>query len=209
VKAWADLSSGRFLVDVRAVRSRLYACTRQGAAGVAHFLEWFDPAARYDSQRDATSVSPTTSWTGFQHLAGQTADLWADGYWRGAVTIDASGGLTTAKPFSSLSVGLPIDVVVKPMPPEMEQGTLLGVPTRPMRATIMYLNSAGLRVGGQRIPDRPFDDATNTPPQVKAGVQQVYLRGWRKDGSTAVSITRDGPFPFEVLSLAVEYAVGG
>jgi hypothetical protein len=113
VKAWADLSSGRFLVDVRAVRSRLYACTRDGAAGVAHFLEWFDPAARYDSQRDATSVTPTASWSGFQHLAGKVADLWADGYWRGAATIDAGGGLTTAKPYSAVSVGLPIDVVVQ------------------------------------------------------------------------------------------------
>jgi hypothetical protein len=208
VKAWADLSSGRFLVDVRAVRSRLYACTKDGAAGVAHFLEWLDPAARYDAQRDATSVSPTTAWTGFQHLAGKTADLWADGYWRGAVTVGAGGGVTTTKPYSAVSVGLPIDVAVRPMPPEMEQGTLLGVPVRPVRAHCMFLNSAALRVDGQKIFDRPFDAATTTPPQATAGVRRVYLRGWTKDGSNAPTITRDGPFPFELLSFAVDYAVG-
>lgn len=208
VKAWADLSSARFVVDVRAVRSRLYACTKQGAAGAAHYLEWLDPAARYDSQRDATSVTPTTAWTGFGHLAGLSADLWADGYWRGTVTVDAGGALITDRAYSAVSVGLPIDVKVRPMPPETEQGTLIGRSTRPMVATIMYLASAGLRVGGQKVPDRPFDDVTNTPPQATSTVQRIYLRGWRKDGTSAPAITRDGPFPFEVLSFAVDYAVG-
>lgn len=209
VKAWADLSSGRFLVDVRAVRSRLYACTRDGAGGTAHFLEWFDPAARYDAQMDAASVTRATAWTGFGHLAGKVADLWADGYWRGALTVAADGSFTVPSPgHLSVSVGLPIDVRVRPMPPEMEQGTLLGMPVRPIRAHCMFLNSAALRVDGQKIFDRPFDGATHTPPQATAGVRRVYLRGWKKDGGNAPTITRDGPFPFELLSFAVDYAIG-
>jgi hypothetical protein len=207
VRAWCQFTSARKLLDVRSVGNRVFVATGNGTDKV--WLEWLDRAAIFDSQKDATADPATTSWSGFDHLAGQEAELWADGYWRLPVTVASDGTFTTDEAYSVVSVGLAFTPTIRPMPPEEPGSGLLGRPVRAIRAEVQFLDSAGLRVNGQVITDRPFNDVDITPPQVQSGTRRVTLLGWSREGRVAPEITRDGPFPMQILALAVEYAVGG
>lgn len=210
VMAWADLISDRKLVDCKALSNRCYVVTNDG--GDRHWLEWLDPQARFDSQTDGFTFTPgvlATNWSGYQNLAGRQVSVWADGYWRESLTVGPDGSFVTARGYLALSIGLPFQPLLRPMPPEPEGGgALLGLPVRPIRCHIRYLASAGIRINGQIIRDRPVDQITDTPPEQTTEDRRVYLRGWRKDGRAAIEVTREGPFRLEVLQLRTEYGVG-
>ncbi len=94
------------------------------------------------------------------------------------------------------------------MPVDSEQGSMLGLRVRPVTAYLRFIASAGLRVNGQIIYDRPFADAINTPPQPSSDVRRVRLQGWSSGNICPVEITRDGPFPVLLQALAIDYRVG-
>ena len=205
VAAWAEIASQRTILDWAAVGDRIYVAASDG---VRAFLEAFDGSALLDSQMDATLDEPGTEFTGFAHLAGRTVEVIADGYWRGSAQISDAGVLTLAEAATSVSVGLEIDWLVQPMPPDSEQQSMLGRMVRPFRAEVRFHTSAALRVNGQPIYDRPFEDATSTAPQSTSDVKRVMLTGWSKGASAPVAITRVGPFAVEILGMAIDYRVG-
>lgn len=101
------------------------------------------------------------------------------------------------------------DWLIQPMPPQSQGQDLLGRMVRPFRAEVRFDTSAGLRVNGQPIYDRAFDAATETPPTRYSGVRRVHLTGWSNGEAAPIQITRDGPFPVEILSFAIDYRLGG
>lgn len=206
VTAWTQWTSARELHDVRSVLSKVYVATTDGEG--AFWLERLSESAIFDSQVDDTAETATASWGPYAHLAGMTVDVFADGYWRGAFTADGSGNLTLDGDYSAINVGLPIDIQVRPMPPELESDSLLGMAIRPFKAELSYLGSSGLRVNGYVIPDRPFDNVTETAPIATTNVSRVRLGGWQKGKTQAPVITREGPSPFEIVAFAVDYRIG-
>jgi hypothetical protein len=207
VAAWAEIVSSREILDWAAVGDRVYVATSDGEVA---YLEYLDLAAVFDSQMDVTNDEPGNEFLGFFHLAGQTVDVIADGYWRGAATIGAEGELELARAATAVKVGLPIDWLVQPMPPQSENQSLLGRMIRPFNAEIQFHTSCGLRINGRVIHDRPFANAITTPPQATSETKSVTLTGWSKNGSVSpIQITRDGPGPVEILSFAIDYRLGG
>jgi hypothetical protein len=214
VRAWTDLSSQMQLLDCVTVGGTVYMATLNETDGKTS-LGYLDPAAIFDGQVDKTAVDGDADvyWTGFFHLANRKVGLWAAKldepfYWRGTIKVDADGAIVTP-PYYKIKVGLEVDVLLWPMPPELESDSILGMAIRPVRAHILYKSGAAIRLNGQVIPDRPFNDVPNTAPRVETKIGRVHLAGWSRDGRGAVRVTREGPHPFEVLELAVDYGVGG
>jgi hypothetical protein len=206
VTAWTQWTSERTLHDVRSVLSKVYIATTDGAG--AFWLERLSESAIFDAQVDDTTGTATDTWGPYAHLAGLTVDVFADGYWRGDFTADGSGNLTLDGDYLAINAGLAIEVAVRPMPPEVEQDSLLGMAIRPFKCELSYLGSSGLRVNGYVIPDRPFDAVTETAPTVSTNVSRVRLGGWQRGKTQAPVITREGPSPFEIVAFAVDYRIG-
>ena len=66
----------------------------QLAAGIAAWLEFFDPTALFDSQMDVTLDEPGVTFAGFAHLAGRMVSVIADGYWLDSLAVGDDGVLT-------------------------------------------------------------------------------------------------------------------
>ncbi|MDF7275860.1 hypothetical protein NLR40_24795, partial [Escherichia coli] len=113
------------------------------------------------------------------------------------------------QPALNVTVGLLYDWRVRPMPPELEQGSLLGRKIRPVRAEVRFQNSASLRINGQIVHDRSLIEAFAGPPIPRTGVKRVQLSGWSNGESCPVVIEREGPYFAEIIALAVDYRVGG
>lgn len=206
VTAWTPWQFARPARDICSVLSRVYVATEDSAG--TQWLEEVDSSAIFDGQFDATSISGTSEWGPFSSLTGVSVSVFADGFWRGGFTVDDAGMLSLDDDYFAINVGLPFEVRLRPMPPESEDQSLLGMPIRPYKVELSYRGSAALRVNGRVVPDRSFDNVIETAPEVATNVRRVRLRGWKTGKTQAPVITRDGPFPFEVLAMAVDYRIG-
>ena len=209
VTAWFEIAATRQIIDCCAVGERCFVLTRDATHA---WLEFFLPIAIFDHQTSVTQAASATV-PGLGDYASQAVQVFADGYWLGEFTVSAGGVLTLPVPVAQVAVGYDIPISLKPMPVESENASLLGRKVRPYRAEIRHLASAGLRVvaGGRStaILDRPFDNLQSTPPLPQAAVSPVALEGYSNGVDCPVEITRDGPFPVEILSLAIDYRLGG
>lgn len=206
VTAWTPWQMARPVLDATSVLSRVYVAVEDSSG--TQWLEELDTSARFDAQHGATSISGTSSWGPFASLAGETVNVYADGFWRGEFAVDGAGMLTTDDDYEAIELGFLFDLRIRPMPPESEDQSLLGMPVRPYKVELSYLGSAALRVDGRVVPDRNFNDVITTAPEITTNVRRVRLRGWQRGKTQAPVITRDGPFPVEILSLAVDYRIG-
>lgn len=206
VTAWTPWEHRFPVRDVQSVLSRVFVAVEADDGGV--WLEELEADAIFDSEVFDTSETPQATWGPYGLLAGYTVEAFADGYWRGAFDVDASGYVTLDDDYSDVKFGFMIDIQVRPMPPEVEGDSLLGMAIRPFKCELSYLGSSGLRVNGYVIPDRPFDNVTETAPTATTNVSRVRLGGWQKGKTQAPVITREGPGPFEIVAFAVDYRIG-
>ena len=206
VTAWTPWEHRFPVLDVQSVLSRVFVAVEADDGGV--WLEELEADAIFDSEVFDTSETPQATWGPYGLLAGYTVEAFADGYWRGAFDVDASGYVTLDDDYSDVKFGFMIDIQVRPMPPEVESDSLLGMAIRPFKCELSYLGSSGLRVNGYVIPDRPFDNVTETAPTATTNVSRVRLGGWQKGKTQAPVITREGPGPFEIVAFAVDYRIG-
>lgn len=207
VAAWTQFASVWAIADLATVGNRAYAIARNGDKA---WLQWFDFDAWFDGAAFTQFEELSTTVTGLTHFASTTVQAWADENWLTDLAVDVNGTVTLPYGVLAIEIGLPIDFSIRPMPANEAQGTpLLGRLLRPFRATVRYLSSRGIRINGRPIYDRPFNNVINTPPQASSNVSRVTLVGWSDGNSCPVEITREGPWPVEILALAVDYKVGG
>lgn len=208
VAAWAPLTvPGRQVLDVCAVADAVYAAYI-GEQGIV-WIGKFDTSARFDAERRFTFGAPTASLTGLDELAGEQAHIWTATGWQGSKAVSEAGTLTLDESVTAVTIGLLYDWRIRPMPPELEQDSLLGRKIRPVRAEVRFLTSASLRVNGQIVHDRSLIEGFQGPPIARTGVKRVQLMGWSNGEQCPVVLTREGPFPIEIIALAVDYRVGG
>lgn len=208
VAAWAPLTvPGRQVLDVCAVADAVYAAYI-GEQGIV-WIGKFDVSARFDAERRFTFETPTATLAGLDEFAGEQVHIWTATGWRGSKAVSEAGTLTLDEPVTAVTIGLLYDWRIRPMPPELEQDSLLGRKIRPVRAEVRFLATASLRVNGQIVHDRSLIEAFESPPIARTGVKRVQLMGWSNGEQCPVVLTREGPFPIEVIALAVDYRVGG
>jgi hypothetical protein len=206
VTAWTPWVTRRPVKDIVAVLSKVFIATQDDEDNI--WLEELDETTIFDAQSDDTEVTATATWGPYLHLINEEVEVFADGYWRGGFTVDSGGMVVLDDDYSAVSIGIPFDVAIRPMPPESEESSLLGMPVRPYQVELSYLGSAALRVNGYVVPDRQFTNVINEAPAATTNIARVRLPGWQRGKVQAPLITRDGPFPFEILALAVDYRIG-
>src|SRR5690606_30037085 len=127
--------------------------------------------ATFDTRMDAAKKITTGPWSttmaGFDHLAGEEVDVLVDGAPVGKKTVSAAGEITLhAAPTVSIEAGYFVPPVLSTMSLEARVGglVLLGARKSLTEIRVKVLNTLGLIVNGEQVPDTvPGVVMTSTP----------------------------------------------
>ena len=187
------------------------------------YIEVFDGQLNTDcalvSENDDNSLS--TTFTGFNHLAGETVDIVARGqsaFQKNAfqmgcfqppvityqtALMDPTGSVEVIDGATRVEIGLHYDSRIKTLRPD-PQGQKGTAHFQKKRSNTVYVRffcskGAGIKVNGQLVPKET----------VEAGEVTDYLResnlGWDRDGQITIEQTQ--PFPMTVLGVAYSWQV--
>lgn len=178
-----------------------------------YFVEEFDADLNLDSALTGEAGSPTVTWTGLDHLEGQTVSIVADGLVQADKTV-SSGSVTIDEAASEVEIGLPYTHIIEPLPPS-EVGNAGGARKIRMIEGIFRLqDTAALKLDvGRGINDVALrqlgeDPILDAPLPLVSSDIRVRALGWQADGQNALwRIEQDVPLPFTLLSVTTEIKV--
>ena len=179
------------------------------SGATARYIEFYDPDMFLDSAISGTSGSPTTAWSGLDHLEGLTVELIADGGPVGTKTV-ASGAVTLDVAATTLVAGIAYTPTVTVMPLEvgLRDGTGFGAATSVARVGLRLLNSVGARVTtstrttGVDITFRENTDNVEDPVPAFTGVKEIAAPGSWIDPT--LTISQPEPLPLCILAVVME-----
>lgn len=175
------------------------------------FVERLDPLSLPTAIADAYCVdcgatysgAPTSTITGLDHLEGATVAVLADGVVQPAKTV-ASGQITLGAAASKVHVGLAYVAELRPVSPAMQVEALGdGRQKNLNQVWLRTIGSAGFQAG-------PSDVllATYAAAALESRVLTLKpLGAWRDD--VDVILRQSNPLPLNVVSMTIEFAVGG
>ena len=161
-----------------------------------------------DAAVQLSEVSPTATWSGLDHLEGQSVTVLTEAGTVETANVSA-GEITLSEPATSINVGLPYSHVVEPLPPTTNStsGRTQEPLYRPIRLALRVLATSSLRIdtgGGPR--DLLFPNASAITPFT--GDQNLRALGWRRGANEAPwRIEQSTPLPFTLLSATTEIKV--
>jgi len=213
VNAWTlQQTSGSFL-SVCVAGEETYVLVER-VSGI--FIEAFDSSLSADSGLNGTSAAPKTTWSGLDHLEGETLKVVADG--AVAADADVSGGsITLAEAASTVSLGLGFDHEIEPLPPfiQSSRGGTQGGRVRLVSLTLRLKDTATLSLDtGRGLKEVPFKrfgaQVLDSSPPSFTGDMKIRALGWKKDGTDPLwTIKQSTPLPFTLLSVSTEINANG
>lgn len=208
VTAWSDQETNGKFLSVAVVGEDVDVLVER-PGGV--FIERFDDTLNVDAGLTGIADPAQETWTGLDHLNGETVKVVADGAVAADATVEA-GGVTLNEAASAVEIGLGFSHVVEPLPayvPSLQSSTMNGR-VRPVSVTLRLQDTAALSLdtgrGPVEIPFRRFGgDVLDAAPGFFTGDKTVHAFGWRDSLSTPLwRIEQDAPLPFTLLSVATE-----
>jgi len=180
------------------------------------FLEKFDESFDADATLSGTSETSSTTWSGLDHLEGETLTVLADG----AVHADCvvgGGAIELVSDASNIVAGLSYAHRIEPLPPSVQGsgGGSQGSRLRPISFTYRLQDSPALRLNvGRGFTEVPFKklglEILDASPQSFTGDRTVRAFGWRANSTDSLwQIEHDAPLPFTLLSVVTELSVNG
>lgn len=154
------------------------------------------------------------SLAGLDHLEGETVAVLADGKVLPQKTV-ASGAITLPAAYSTVTVGLPIDAELEPLPVVLPIDAYgAGDRKNACRLRFRVKSSGVFHVGPSATalvasdPDAPVETLdTATAETLTSGVVDVRPHGeWSDDGRAVVQLPH--PLPFTLVSIAIEVSYG-
>lgn len=210
VRAWTQHKTQGDVKSVSVVGDDVYLVVNRNGD---YFIEKFDEKLTLDSALTGEVASPTNTWSGLDHLNGQTIQVIADSVALDSPILVANGEITLPDAASIIEVGLPYTHIAEPLPPAMSQGTA-GRKIRLIEGIFRVQNTQSLRLDtGQGLKDIPLkqlgeDNVLDAPPPIVSEDIRVRALGWQKDGLTPLwRIEQDTPYPFTLLSVANELKI--
>jgi len=212
VTAWTLQKTDGSFLSVAVVGNDVYVLV-QRSSGV--LIEQFDELFQTDSALSGQSGSPTSVWSGLDHLEGKTVKVLADGIFRQEAVV-TTGSITLNEPASAVEVGLPYTHIVEPLPPAFDGplGARQGVALRLIEAGFRLHETKALRVDvGKGPKELPFkalgtSGVLDAAPAAFTGNKQVRALGWKSTGTEPLwRIEQDTPYPFTLLSVTTETMV--
>ena len=213
VTAWSlQETSGAFQSLALIGNTSYFMVTRTGGV----FIETLEDGLNLDSCLTGTEATAKSTWTGLDHLEGQTVAILADGAER-AAKIVTGGAVTLDEPASTVQIGIAYTHIVEPLPPMVQsvRGGTQGGRVRPVAITLRLQDTAALRLdtgrGFTNVPFKTFGNTLlDTPPQPFTGDKKVRALGWRRDGTQPLwRIEQSTPLPFTLLSVTTEINING
>jgi hypothetical protein len=213
VTAWSlQETPGAFQSLARVGSTSYFLVTRTGGV----FIESLEDGLNVDSALTGTAATAKSTWSGLDHLEGETVAILADGAEHAARTV-IGGAVTLDQPASMVQIGLAYTHTVEPLPPMVQtaRGGTQGGRIRPVAITLRLQDTAALRLdtgrGFTNVPFKTFGaPLLDTPPQPFTGDKTVRALGWRKDGTRPLwRIEQSTPLPFTLLSVTTEISING
>ena len=205
IVAWSQQVTDGTILSVAVTDTRTFLLVER-ANGV--FIEEFIDDLLVDAGLSLSEGSPTTIWSGLDHLEGQTVTTLTE---NGSVeTAVVSGGeVTLTVATTSITVGLPYSHVIEPLPPATNStsGRTQEPLYRPIRLILRVLETSSLRIDtGSGSRDLLFP--TSSSPTPFTGDQTLRALGWRRGASEPPwRIEQSTPLPFTLLSATTELKV--
>jgi hypothetical protein len=173
------------------------------------YLEIQDEDVYLDSYIDSTSNTPTTTFTGYDHLVGLTVKVILDGALHPDVVVAGDGSITTEWEGVRCEAGLGYTATMETLPLDQQVQTGSAQPyyKRYDQLLVTMLDSALPVINGEMRPDRTPATPMDTREPDSVGVlrtEQVVL-GW--DQNATVTIEQPLPLPLTVLSISGRLAL--
>lgn len=213
VTAWSlQQTAGAFRSVALVGNASFFLVSRTGGV----FIEVLTDGLNVDAGLIGTSATPKSTWTGLDHLEGETVTILADGAKRADKTV-TGGAISLDEPASDVQIGLAYTHTIEPLPPSIQtaRGGSQGGRIRPVAITLRLQDTAALRLdtgrGFTNVPFKTFGNAVlDSPPPSFTGDKTVRALGWRKDGTEPLwRIEQDTPLPFTLLSVTTEISING
>jgi hypothetical protein len=212
VLAWVPWSTtGTFKSAVAVGSDVVVAVERELNSSTVLTLEVFDDDAdKLDCSKEATSGTPTKSFSGFAHLANETVSVTTNGHSLGTYDIDGSGNLTLGDLDPEVEVveaGLAFTQTIQPMPAVFDlrdgesRGSVIGL----VRALLEVDRSDAFAVNSQDILLEFAGDDYDSAPPTKTGILEISSLGYDQDAAPTITIAT--PAKITVLSMVREVEV--
>lgn len=204
--AWTLFETDGDYEEVTVLGSDVYLTVKRTVNGsTVRFIERMDPDHKLDASIISTNGSPTTSWSGYGHLNGETVRVRGDDFILEDAAVSA-GALTSSLDVSELEAGFEFLARVKILPVEaiLNGEQIAGDWKRLVFVNLRLNNSRNIvvKVGNTRyVPSfvNFGSSVLDTPVQLFSGWKKVHVAGVDRDVS--VEITQDDPLEFELLSM--------
>lgn len=209
VWAWTLHETQGLVKSVSVVGDDVYVMVERNGL---HTIELFDDDVYLDAALSGQAQTPTTAWSGLDHLNGMTVSIVADGIAVGEKTV-TGGAVTLDEAASSVSIGLSYTHIIEPLPPGSAGQGASGRKTRLVEAQLRVENTQALKFDmGRGLKDITLreigDDLLDAPPPAVSGDISIRALGWQRDGTAPLwRIEQDTPYPFVLLSVTTELKI--
>lgn len=159
-----------------------------------------------DSAVEGTSVSPTTSWSGLDHLEGKTVQVIGDDEFLGNYVV-SSGAITLNNAVSSVTIGLPYTTTIQTLMQDFGTGTgsIQGNSNRISEVSIRYLETKGCKINGDYVAFRKFDESLlDSDITAYTGLKRIEKLGWER-GDVSITITQEDPLPMHIQQVIYKF----
>jgi hypothetical protein len=163
------------------------------------YVEIITPDLFLDCAITGTSGPGATTWSGLDHLEGETVGVIADGYFAGEFTV-TSGEIELPESANEVSIGLRYTPTIEPLSPDIG-GYAQGNSVRVGEVSLRFLETTNCQVNGDEIDFRQLGTSLlDQPLEPFTGIKRVESLGWNR-GDAEMTITANYPFSFHLLSL--------
>ncbi len=210
VSAWTLQNTDGQFISIAVTGDDVYVLVNRNGQ---YTIEYFDDDIHCDSALKGESITPTATWSGLDHLNGQTVTIKADDIVQNSQIV-ANGSVTLNTAASAVEIGLPFTHVIEPLPPSSIGVGGAGRAIRLIDAVFRVEDTAALRLdmgrGLDDVPLRDFDDGQILDAPIIPVSRDITVKsfGWSKDQTRPLwRIVQDTPLPFTLLSVTTELKV--
>lgn len=210
VSAWTLHETDGIARSVSVVGDEVYLLIERSGA---YFIEILDEHLYLDSALDGEVETATHTWSGLDHLEGESVSILADGVVHQNQQVQ-NGSVVLNEPAYKVQIGISFTHIIEPLPPNEISKVGSGRKMRLVEALFRVHETSALHLdvgqGLKEIALRDFGDGDilDEPlPRISNDIK-VRALGWQSDGTKALwRIEQDAPLPFELLSVSAEIKV--
>lgn len=177
--------------------------TRDGGT----YIERMADGVYVDSAIQGTADPASDTWTGLDHLEGESVHVIADGSFIGEFTV-SGGSVTLPRAASSVTIGLPYTTTIETLMQDFSTGagSVHGNSNRIGEVSIRYLETVGCKINGDYVAFRRIDDAElDSAISGYTGTHRMEILGWNR-GDVNVTITQEDPLPFHIQQVTYKFS---